>query len=62
VPVGSIGLNVGPGVPVHHLHYESYAHGFYSVPMLYPEMSQAWAELCTYVESVKPTSHEPSPA
>ena len=47
---------------MHHLHYESYAHGFYSVPMLYPEMSQAWAELWTYVESVKPTSHEPSPA
>jgi acetyl esterase len=42
------------GVPVRSLHYENYAHGFYSVPTLYPKMRQAWDELCRYVQSVEP--------
>jgi acetyl esterase len=48
------------GVPVHYIHYEDYAHGFYSVPTLYPKMQLAWSELCTYIQSVEPVTRAPS--
>jgi acetyl esterase len=47
------------GVAVRYLHYEDYAHGFYSVPTLYSGMKQAWGELTSYITSVAPIPSGP---
>ncbi len=43
---------VEAGVPVTHINYPDYMHGFFSVPRLYSGMDQAWRDLTGFITSV----------